>query len=207
MYSPKEFIIEDKSTIERFVLENSFATLISREADLVQVSHAPALFEKGTTGPDKLVLHLARANPHAKSMHESMEVLTVFQGPHAYISPSWYSVHPSVPTWNYTAVHIYGTPRIVADETEMEQLMTKLVEFYEAGRENRWDGVMPEEYRGKMFKAIVGIEISITRIEAKFKLSQNRPQDQMFVIEALEKSNFASDREAGKFMRKYYSEK
>ncbi len=127
----------------------------------------------------------------------------MFHGPHAYISPSWYETSPAVPTWNYAAVHAYGVPRIIADHDRLVAMLQELVEIHEAGRENRWPGTLPDEYRDKMITGIVGFEIVITRIEAKYKLSQNRPDgDVNAVVAALSASPDQTERELGEIMAK-----
>ena len=109
----------------------------------------------------------------------------IFQGPHAYVSPSWYTTAPAVPTWNYAAVHVYGVPRLL-DEAGLLDVVSRLVDQYESGRERPWIMDLPEDYQRKMLRAIVGFEVPISRIEGKFKLNQNRSaEDRAGVIEAL----------------------
>ena len=122
------------------------------------------------------------------SMSEQ-EVLVIFQGPHAYISPSWYEVELSVPTWNYAAVHAYGIPRIIEDGEELYQLLKILIETHEAQFENPWPFQLQEDYLQKMMRGIVGFEIEIIRLEGKFKMSQNRTEsERQNVIAALQES-------------------
>jgi transcriptional regulator len=149
---------------------------------------------------------MARANPQWRHFEDGREVLVIFTGPHAYISPAWYASAPAVPTWNYTAVHAYGTPCIISDHHRFAHRLHELVEFYESGREERWSGEMPAEFRDRLMHGIVGVEIEITRLEGKFKLSQNRPtEDREPVIPALSASADPMDRETAAMMRLAHS--
>lgn len=186
--------------------EHSFATIITSGADDAPqplATHMPVVYRESrlNEGQGTLVSHLARANPQWRHFSREEEVLVIFTGPHAYISPAWYATHPSVPTWNYTAVHVYGIARIVTDTDKLANMLNELIEFYEAPRPDRWAGDMPQEFRDQLMKAIVGFEIEITRMEGKFKLSQNRPADVPGVIAALESSADQTDREVARLMR------
>jgi transcriptional regulator len=118
---------------------------------------------------------MARANPQWKHFGDD-DVLTIFQGPHAYVSPRWYETGPAVPTWNYTAVHVYGVPQIITDHSRICDLLQTMVETYESSADNPWTGDIPAEFRDSLIESIVAFEIPIRHIEAKFKLSQNRPK-------------------------------
>jgi transcriptional regulator len=161
----------------------------------------PVLLETQTGAHGTLVSHIARANPQWKHFETGREVLVIFTGPHAYISPAWYATAPAVPTWNYTAVHAYGVPRLVTDPKKFAAVLHDLVEHYEAPRPDRWHGEMPEDFLHRLMKGIVGVEIAIARVEAKFKLSQNRPEDQPGVIAALSASSNPADREVAELMK------
>jgi transcriptional regulator len=130
---------------------------------------------------------MARANTQWQTFAQEQDALVIFQGPHAYISPSWYEAELSVPTWNYAVVHAYGVARLIEDKTVLHSLLQALVETSEARIEKPWAlQLLPEEYVQKMMQGIVGFEIPITRLEGKFKLSQNRPvSDQVRVVAAL----------------------
>lgn len=199
MYSPDAFKMEDKDVLFAFMEQHSFATIVSHDDEAPVATHVPVLLrrDKGT-----LVSHIARANPQWKHFAQGKEVLVIFTGPHAYISPAWYASQPAVPTWNYTAVHVYGKPRIVSDQEEFAAMLRELVEYHESSREPRWDGALPEEYRDGLMRAIVGVEIEITRIEGKFKLSQNRPADAVGVIKALQSSADQTEREVAELMKR-----
>jgi len=200
MYTPAHFQIDDRDTLNAFMRQHSFATIVSSDGNVPQATHMPVLLNP-TQGPHGCLLsHMARANPQWRHF-SSTEVLVIFTGPHAYISPAWYVTEPAVPAWNYTAVHAYGTPRIVTQHDRFAQMLHDLVEFYEAERPNRWHGTLPAEFRDGLMKGIVGIEIEITRLEGKFKLSQNRPQDAPSVIAMLQNSTNQTDRDTAKMMQ------
>ena len=144
--------------------------------------------------------NLARANDQWQHF-DGREALVIFQGPHAYISPSWYTEHPSVPTWNYTAVHVYGTPTVIDDEAIIRTMLTELVANHEQGRDPEWPMQLPDDYYQKMRQAIIVFEIPITQIEGKFKLSQNRSEaDVHSVINHLESSSSPLDNETARLM-------
>lgn len=203
MYTPASFRVEDEGVLTAFMAAHGFATLVTQDGAQCHATHVPVLHrpEPGTHGV--LFLHLARGNPQAGHLAEGREALVLFQGPHAYVSPAWYAQGPAVPTWNYTAVHAYGVPVVVGERDRLAAWMEAMVETYEAPRENRWDGRMPEAYRDRMFEGILGIEIRITRLEGKFKLSQNRSEaDRAGVIRALEASEDPGDRATAELMRR-----
>jgi transcriptional regulator len=200
MYTPPDFKIDDLDTLNAFMRQHSFATIVSHDGKFPQATHMPVLLNPTQGSHGCLLSHMARANPQWRHFSNS-EVLVIFTGPHAYISPAWYVTEPAVPTWNYTAVHAYGIPRIVTDHDRFVQMLHDLVEFYETGRPNRWHGLMSAEFRDGLMKGIVGIEIEITRLEGKFKLSQNRPQDAPSVIAMLEDSMDQTDRDTAKMMK------
>ena len=136
-----------------------------------------------------MLAHMARANPQWHDFDNSQEVLIIFQGPHAYISPSWYEVEQSVPTWNYAVVHAYGFPQLIEDQEKLYNLLKILIETHEAQFDEPWPFQLTDEYLQKMMRGIVGFEIEITRLEGKFKLSQNRTEtERENVIAALQKS-------------------
>jgi transcriptional regulator len=200
MYIPASFSETDAVTLYQFMRANNFATLVTSVEGQLTATHLPFLAdaERGV-----LRAHLARAKTQWKCF-DGREALVIFQGPHAYISPTWYEVHPNVPTWNYTAVHVYGTPRIIDDETAVHSLLGALVEQHERGRQPEWHMELPEDYMYRMMQAIVGFEFPITRIEGKFKLSQNRPGvDVDGVIAGLTSSPAELDRGTGALMARW----
>jgi transcriptional regulator len=178
MYIPEVFRETQLDVLHSFIRAYSFGTLVSRVAGELFASHLPLLLdsERGSTGT--LVGHMARANPHWQGFEEPGPVLALFQGPHAYISPSWYATELSVPTWNYVAVHASGTPRIIRDREQLLHLLDRTVRTYESGFETPWQiSRLPESFVEKLSAAIVGFEIPIERLEGKVKLGQNRSRE------------------------------
>jgi len=200
MYSPAHFKIEDRATLLAFMRRHSFASIVTHDGALPHATHMPVLASE-REGVFTLVTHMARANPQWRQFGDGQEILVMFTGPHAYVSPVWYATEPAVPTWNYTAVHAYGRPCIVDDPARLAAMLRELTEFFESPRKDRWPGVMPEEFRDRLMAGIVGIEIEVTRIEGKFKLSQNRSEaDRVGVITALSASGDQTDREVAELM-------
>ena len=202
MYSPKHFLIDDPAELRAFMQKHSFATIVTHDGGVPHATHMPVLLEENRGPRGTLVSHMAKANPQWKHFENGQEVLCIFTGPHAYVSPAWYETQPAVPTWNYTAVHAYGVPRLVQDQECFAEMLHDLIEFYEKDRVDRWDGKMPGEFRDQLMKAIVGVEIEITRLEGKYKLSQNRPGDAVGVMQALAASSDQTDREVAAMMQR-----
>jgi transcriptional regulator len=189
MYIPKAFHVSDSHVLEEFITHNSFATLVSTIDGSLFATHLPLILDRIQSSPGVLLGHVARANPHWRAFDGQQEALAIFHGPHAYISPSWYTTSPAVPTWNYAVVHVYGVPRVVEDDVWLARLVDRLVTLYEAGMPTPWPGVLPAEFKANLLKAIVGFTIEMTRIEGKFKLGQNRPLgDQLGMVHQLEVS-------------------
>jgi len=186
LYVPKHFRQEDEAALVALIEENAFGTLVTSSPEgALHVSHIPFRVER-EGGKLRLLGHLARANPHWQALEPAREIVAVFQGPHAYVSPGWYQNHPAVPTWNYAVVHAHGRARLM-DEAELHALVHELSTQYEAGREKPWRmGDLPPDYVSSMLSAIVGFELTVERLEGKFKLSQNRPADRERVIAALD---------------------
>jgi transcriptional regulator len=177
MYIPKFFKITDEKEIHRFIEENAFGQLTSNSKGRLFSTHLPFLLSDDKT---KLLCHLAKKNHQALDI-EGQEVLVTLQGAHNYISPSWY-LSTGVPTWNYLAAHIYGRCKVFNQAEKLREVIDTLTRKYEADLPNQWQA----EYNPSMLGAIVGIEIHITEIQCKYKLSQNRSaQDQNQVIRQL----------------------
>jgi transcriptional regulator len=189
MYLPKHFEITDRPALHDLMRQFSFATLVTVHEGRPVAGHLPFILDSQRGEYGTLIAHMARANPQWKAFAEEAEALVIFQGPHTYISPSWYDVHPSVPTWNYAAIHAYGMPRLVTDEDQVRAALRALVDQHEQGFATPWTMDLPEDYLGKMSKGIVAFEMPITKLEGKFKLSQNRTEhDRERVIAALAES-------------------
>ena len=202
MYIPPAFRVEDFGKLAKFIDENSFAILITQSDGAPFASHLPLLLDREGGAPGRLLGHIARANPQWRHFAGGTESLAVFHGAHGYISPSFYATEPAVPTWNYLAVHAYGIPKIIEDDTLLNQVMERTVQKYESGREQPWQNQLPEDYRRMMMKSIVGFEVSITRLEGKFKLGQNRSRaDLNGVYAALSQSTSPEDRRVAEIMK------
>lgn len=201
MYIPPSFRIDDPATLSAFMDAHSFATLVTSVDDVPLASHLPVRQFCQSGVCTQLVSHMARANPQWRQFDAKTEVLTIFQGPHAYISPSWYASDVAVPTWNYTTAHVYGVPRVVSDHENIVSLLEETVRFYEASFDRPWPGTLPNELRDQLIDSIVAFEIEVTRIEGKFKLGQNRSADDIAgVYRALTASQNAHHRELAAFM-------
>ena len=178
MYIPKAFREDDLNTLHKFMREYSFATLITQHEGVPFATHLPFILDAQRGQNGSLLAHMARANPQWHDFASEQEVLVIFQGPHAYVSPSWYEVELSVPTWNYAVVHAYGIPRLIEESEELYKLLKILIETHEAQFESPWPFQLPDDYLQKMMHGIVGFEIEITRLEGKFKMSQNRTESE-----------------------------
>ena len=190
MYIPKHFREDDLNTLHDLMRVYSFATLITQHEGVPFATHLPFILDAQRGPYGTLLAHVARANPQWRDFTSEQEVLVIFQGPHAYVSPSWYEVELSVPTWNYAAVHAYGIPRLIEDGEELYQLLKVLIETHESQFENPWPFQLPDDYLQKMMRGIVAFEIEITRLEGKFKMSQNRTaSERENVIAALNESS------------------
>ena len=182
MYIPAFFSEPDGERIATLINGHGFATLISAVDGNMQISHVPLMLDRDRGAYGTLVGHLARANPHAATLQDGASATALFHGPHGYVSPTWYET-PGVPTWNYAAVHVHGTVERLDDAEAKWRIVTRLAAQYEDGSTNPWDPALRQDQWWKMLDAIVGFEIGITSIEAKFKLSQNRAaKDQENVI-------------------------
>jgi len=201
MYLPSPFRVDDFDRLAGFIEAHSFATLISHDGTAPFATHLPLLFDRARGQFGTLVGHVARGNAQWRHFERGGEVLAIFHGPHAYVSPSWYETELAVPTWNYAAVHAYGTPRLL-DDAALDAQLRAMIAKYESGLAAPWPGDLPDDYRTKMRQGIVGFEIEITRLEGKFKLSQNRSEvDRQNVIAALEASPREDDRRVAEMMK------
>lgn len=202
MYLPSHFNEVDQQRIATLIRDFGFATLISSTSDGPLVTHAPLQFD-GARGV--LIGHMASANPHTSALQNGTSLLTIFHGPHSYVSPTWYVDEnprtPNVPTWNYAAIHVTGTVTRIDDALAKWQIVKDLAVQYESASATPWDPRGLEAHESKL-GAIVGFEIAISKIEAKLKLSQNRSmRDQENVIAKLSASHSSEAQATGKLMR------
>jgi transcriptional regulator len=204
MYQPTAFRVDDESVAFDFIDTHGFATLISLAGNEPRVSHVPLVLDR-RPGAARLLGHVARLNEHWKAFDGTSTALAIFHGPHGYVSPAWYTQHPSVPTWNYAVVHVTGVPTLL-DESGTRVVLERLVEKYESARQRPWTPDFPKDYWAKQLKAIVGFALPVSGIEAKFKLSQNRDEhDRQGVLAGLEAEGTPGGVALAAFTRRYYS--
>ena len=186
MYLPEHFRENKTTRLHELMRRHSFATVVSKQYGELMASHLPLLIDTARGERGTMVGHMARANPQWRSFDSSAEALVIFQGPHTYVSPSWYETELTVPTWNYVAVHAYGTPRLIEGDGLLD-ILRGTVQRYESRFAEPWTiDRLPDEFVAKLTKAIVGFEIPIARLEGKLKLNQNRTEaDRRGVIAAL----------------------
>lgn len=191
MYLPKTFEERDAARLHEFIGRHRLATLVSTDADGLCADHIPMLVEAGADGATLLRGHVARANPLWRNLAAHPQVLAIFQDPGGYITPSWYATKAQsgkvVPTWNYVAVHVYGTARAVEDPQWLKAFLARLTDANESGRAQPWKITdAPADYIATQLEAIVGIEVRVARMQGKWKSSQNRlAQDADGVIAGL----------------------
>lgn len=186
MFIPRYHKQENIEEVKKFLIENSFGILISQTEGKITGTHIPMELDTDENGEAILLGHIAKANPQSKNLRNEDEILAIFNGPHSYISSSWYQKE-NVPTWNYVAVHVYGSVKIIEGQELMDSLK-KLVDKYEQNSENP---VSMEKMTSKTLKqinGIIGFSIKINEIQAAYKLSQNRGKvDYDNIINKLEK--------------------
>ena len=179
MYLPAHFNQPDGEVIRRLIREAPMATLVTSLAGVPEANHLPMLLASDAE-PMRLRFHVARANPVWRETDPGSEVLAIFQGPDTYISPSWYATKAEhgkvVPTWNYAVVHAYGRLEVHDDKEWLRNFLPSLTDAHEARFDAPWQVTdAPLDYVDKMMAAIVGMELSVTRVVAKWKLGQNQP--------------------------------
>ena len=214
MYIPEHFRLRHDSDALAFMRANPFAILISSTDEVPFATHLPLSVRTrvGENGSEsKIVLrgHVAKANPHWLYLEQQPRCLAIFHGPHAYISPANYTARESVPTWNYAAVHVSGHARLFSSQGDMQDeqqedlhaMLDELIEAFDPAYRQQWEG-LSTKYRENMLRQIVGFEITATKVEGKFKLSQNRTrEDQAHVIASLEKSEDSTLSGVARMMR------
>jgi transcriptional regulator len=200
VYIPEHFRVRDHETAIAFMRANPFAILISQTDEGPFATHLPLAVHQNE---DKLILrgHVAKANPHWQYLESQPQALVIFHGPHAYVSTTNYETPENVPTWNYGAVHAYGKARVFSEPEQLLLVLHDLIGRFEARYAEQWAGLR-EAYRQRMLSHIVGFEIAVTKLEAKFKLSQNRAkQEQENVIASLSTSNDTTISGTARLMR------
>lgn len=187
MYIPRHFEEKEQARTFQLIRDYPFATLIGVHKGLPVISHLPILLKDENTPTPHLIGHMARKNPHA-SQAEGSTATVIFHGPHTYITPKWYAKN-DVPTWNYAAVHITGKLQWITEAKPLIAILRQSAELFEKGNQDPWPFFIPEDLRKPedLTGVIVGFDISIEEVQSKFKLSQNRSQeDQMGVINGLQ---------------------
>lgn len=208
MYIPHSFAERDTEALFAFLEAHPLAALVtSTPPDGLFATHLPLLVDR-TKGPSGTLFgHVARANPHARLVGTSVDALAMFAGPDAYITPEWYRTKQEsgrvVPTWNYVAVHAYGTLRLRDDPEFLRPHLEALTTKHEASRPSPWKvGDAPADYIAQQMKAIVGVEVTIDRLEGKWKMSQNRAAaDIDGVIRGLGESEAVEDQAVAAIVR------
>jgi transcriptional regulator len=202
MYIPPAFAEFDLTKLHAFIEQHSFGAVISQHDDLPFATHLPFLLERNTGSQGTLVGHMARANPHWQQLDEKM-ALSIFTGPHSYISPTWYAAEHLVPTWNYTAVHVYGRVQLIQDQDGLLPIVRATVETYEHNMPQPWSLSAVDTFTERLLAQIVGFRIEIDKIEGKWKLNQNHPAERRLkVIAALQERNTENASAVADLMRK-----
>jgi transcriptional regulator len=203
VYLPPHFTESRPEVLIDHIERHDFGLLVSQGDAGPTASHVPFLVKR-RDGRLVLQAHLARPNPQLADLDRGGEALAIFQGPHAYVSPSWYLAGPAVPTWNYAAVHASGPVRTIADAAWLRDMVRRLSERHEAREAVPWRmDDLPEPYVASMLNGIVGVEIEVSRLEGKFKLSQNRPAgDRPRIAVALQRRADEASRDVAALMRR-----
>ena len=201
MYAPSYNQLENRAELLEFMRANGFPVLVTGTGGTLLASHLPAMIQE-SKNEIRLDMHMARANPQWKEFFED-QVMVVFSGPHAYVSPRWYLEEERVPTWNYAAVHAYGIPRIISDRESKHASQRRLVARLDPEWLPRFDALR-REYVDRMLDGIVNFEIKVARIETRWKLSQNRGRgEQEAIAAALERSSDSVARDLAALTRKH----
>ncbi len=206
MYIPEHFRLRHDQDAVAFMRANPFAILISSTDDGPFATHLPLfvltqMCDNGSQAKMLLRGHVARANPHWRYLEQEPQCLAIFHGPHAYVSPSNHGARESVPTWNYAAVHVYGNARLFSSEDDLRLMLDELIHTFEPAYRDQWES-LSQKYRENMLRQIVGFEIAVTKVEGKFKLSQNRtPEDQARVMASLGRSEDSTISGVARMMR------
>ena len=201
MYSPSYNQLEDRAEVVAFMRANAFGLLVTGTGGTLHASHLPVrVHDDGKQL--SLDLHMAKMNPQWKEFFDD-EVMVVFSGPHAYVSPRWYEEKERVPTWNYAAVHAYGIPKIVDERSAKRESQRRLVAMLDPQWLPEFDALRAQ-YVTNMLEGIVNFEIEVTRLETRWKLSQNRTRREQELIAAqLEGSSDSGERALAALTRKH----
>lgn len=185
MYQPKHFSHNDTALAHEVIRAHPFATLLTVHNNVAEVTHCPLVL----AGDGSCIYgHVARANPHQSLWKIDQPALAIFNGPQGYVSPNWYAPENAVlavPTWNYVVVHAHGALTLIDEPAAKDAILKRLIAQTEPAYADQWHA-LPVEHKQRLLQAIVGFRIDITQLDAKYKLSQNRPAaDKPRVIERL----------------------
>ncbi len=203
MYTPSVFQETHVPTLLEMIRSAPLGTLIVASADGLEANHLPFVYDGDDGGRGTLRAHMPLANPLSTTLSASSACLVIFHGPEGYVSPSWYATKKKhgkvVPTWNYAVVHVHGSARLVEDAGWIGAQLDRLTQQAEAGKPEPWSvSDAPASFTGKLIDALVGIEVSIERLEGKIKASQNQPvENQASILAALA----GSDTDFSRLMR------
>ena len=201
MYSPSYNQLQDRAELLDFMRAHSFVVLVTGTGGTLHASHLPATVHERN---EKIYLdmHMARNNPQWKEFFDD-EVMVLFSGPHAYVSPRWYEEQERVPTWNYAAVHAYGIPKLIQERKRKHESQRRLISILDPRWLPKFDALR-QEYVDGMLEGIVNFEIALTRLETRWKLSQNRSRrEQELIAIELEKSKDSGERALAALTRKH----
>jgi|SRR3990172_7781199 len=200
MFIPHYYKEENTEKLLAFMQANSFGVLVCNSEKGLLATHLPFIIESKNEKV-KLISHMARANEQWNVFEKNTELLIIFSGPSAYISPDNYEKKQNVPTWNYIAVHAHGKAKILSDEKEVVLCLEKTIKRYEEKYQQQMNE-LPKDYIQKMVKGIVAFEIEVDRLEGKYKLSQNKTEnEQKNIVHSLEKSEHSSEKEIAEAMK------
>jgi len=201
MYSPPYNQLENRAELLEFMRANSFAVVVTGTGGTLHASHLPVMVHDH--GKDIVIdSHMAKNNAQWKEFFDD-EAMVIFAGPHAYVSPRWYEDKERVPTWNYAAVHAYGVPKVVSDSKAKYESQRRLIEAMDPKWLPQFDALRPQ-YVEQMLEGIVNFQIAVTRLETRWKLSQNRSRrDQLLLAAQLERSDDSVERALAALTRKH----
>lgn len=200
MYIPTYFEEKDRTKILSFMRQYTFATIVNNNNGKLAATHLPfVIVERGND--IILISHFAKANDHWRCLVQN-EPMVIFSEPHAYISPRHYDHEQIVPTWNYIAIHAYGKARLIEDDAGKLELLAKTIQCFESTYQQQWNS-LTDKYKTGMLKGIVGFEIEVTDLQAKYKLSQNRTvTEKEKIINELSQSMDSSAKAIAKEMKR-----
>jgi transcriptional regulator len=199
MYIPGHYRETDQKATLSFMRKYSFATLITAKDNYPTATHIPFVVNETPEGVE-LISHVALGNTQWQDF-EQHPVLVIFSEPHAYISPSHYESEKNVPTWNYIAVHAYGMAKIINDKNSVFAILETMIETYEKEYKSQWDN-LPENYKNKMLKGIVAFKITVSNLQAKKKLSQNKTSSEREnIMHFLAESELSTERAVSEYMQ------